>query len=188
MKKTVGALMIAVSAVAFSANANANMNMTPYVGLDYVHTRAAVKTSYRPYFNAASVNVGANYGDWFGTELFYMYSNQHKKKGIESAVGRTKADIQGYGLDLYGYLPFGCEKRFNLIATMGIGEYRVDTKTVTVDGVRRDHGWGYRFGGGASYKFTSNFGVRALYRFVEYDKIQGYDHANEYSVGVRYEF
>ncbi|MDR1694058.1 MAG: porin family protein [Lactobacillaceae bacterium] len=186
MKKTVSALMIAVSAAAFAANANANnMEFKPYVGIDYNHVRDNVK-HVRPYYNSASINVGSMYNKYFGTELFYQYSAEYRKLVDASGDGRLKSDFQAYGIDLMGYLPY-CDV-YNFIGTVGYGQYRFDSKFGGAHGTLRDHGDGYRIGAGAMYDLNSNMSVRGLVRYIEFDKIDGNDHAIEYSLGLRYSF
>ena len=121
MKYAVSSLMVAVSALAFSANANAS-DFKPYVGLDYNYTDADADHQ-SPKYNSASVNVGTEYNKYFGTEVFYQYSDDDKKhvNGIEN-----QTSFQAYGLDLMGYLPLGCDQVFSLVGTMGIGEYTFD--------------------------------------------------------------
>lgn len=67
MKYAVSSLMVAVSALAFSANANAS-DFKPYVGLDYNYTDADADHQ-SPKYNSASVNVGTEYNKYFGTEV-----------------------------------------------------------------------------------------------------------------------
>lgn len=76
MKYAVSSLMVAVSALAFSANANAS-DFKPYVGLDYNYTDADADYQ-SPKYNSASVNVGTEYNKYFGTEVFYQYSDDDK--------------------------------------------------------------------------------------------------------------
>ncbi|MFV0626673.1 MAG: outer membrane beta-barrel protein [Alphaproteobacteria bacterium] len=106
MKKTIGALMVAVSALALSADAKAapnfEHNFKPYVGFDYSYTTTSVKNTARPYFNSGKINVGTDYSKYFGTELFYQYSDKYKKS---EAGNKYNNKFQAYGLDLYGYLP-----------------------------------------------------------------------------------
>ena len=175
MKKTIGTLMVAASALAFSASANA-LEFTPYVGVDYNYTDVA---SHSAHFNSGSLNVGTNYNKYFGTELLYQYSTEDKKAG-------EKTRIEGYGLDLYGYLPLGCDQTFSLLGTAGIAEYKVTSK---YDGEKdKDHGYGYRLGAGAMYNINENVSVHALARYVFTDKIEGIDHLMEYTLGARYNF
>ncbi len=187
MKYAVSSLMIAVSALAISANANAaEYDFKPYVGLDYNYTDADADHQ-SPKYNSLSVNVGTEYNQYFGTELFYQYSDEEKKQ-IEDFESKTS--FQAYGLDLMGYLPLGCDQVYSLVGTVGIGEYTFDKKFNGIDSPRDydDHGIGYRFGAGLQYKIDDKFSVRGLVRYVNLDGIDNYDDMWEYTAGVRYNF
>lgn len=184
MNKTFGALMIAASAIAYTANANATeLKFNPYVGVDYNNTRANAKFS-RPYFNSASVNVGAMYNDYFGTEVFYQHSDEYAKL---VGTARNKVSMQAYGLDLMGYLPVDCGRNINIVGTIGIGDYEVKTKYIGSP-TNRDGGYAWRYGAGVHLKLTNNVGVRGLVRYIDPHRISGYDHMIEYSLGLRYTF
>ena len=186
MKYSVAALMVAVSAVAFTANANAENSFKPYVGVDYNYTDADAEHQ-SPKYNSASVNVGTNYNQYFGTEVFYQYSDDDKKH-IGAIENQTS--FQAYGLDLMGYLPLGCDQEFSLIGTAGIGEYTFDKNFSgwAAPKDQRDHGIGYRLGGGVLYNVDENVAVRALVRYVNLNDIKDFDDMWEYTAGVRYNF
>ncbi len=174
MKKTIGALMVAVSAVAFAANASA-YEFTPYVGADYNYTEVA-STSVN--LNSGSINVGTMYNQYFGTEAFYQLSTDDKKAG-------DKVHMQAYGLDLMGYLPLGCEQTVSLIGELGWGGYKFTSKE---DGaVDRNYGYGFRYGLGAMYNVDENVSIRAMARYVDLRNVE-IDHMMEYSLGARYTF
>ena len=80
MKRTIGALMVAASAIAFSASANA-YEFKPYVGLDYTYSDFIGLNT-----NAATVNVGTSYNKYFGTELFYQFSDSDKIEDTEVSL------------------------------------------------------------------------------------------------------
>lgn len=186
MKKTVGALMVAVSALAFSANAGA-VEYNPYIGVDYSYNDGVAK-ELRPHYNAGKVNVGVDYNQYFGTEVFYQFSDSSKHND-KFDLGKAKNSFQAYGLDLYGYLPLGCDQVVSLLGTAGIAEYTFTTKeTYGSSEKSRDHGVGYRLGVGAQYNVNDNVSVRALARYVGLDKVENYDHMMEYSVGAKYSF
>ena len=174
MKRTIGALMIAASAIAFSASANA-YEFKPYVGLDYTYSDFIGLNT-----NAATVNVGTSYNKYFGTELFYQFSESDK-------IEDTEVSLRAYGLDLYGYLPLGCEQKFALLGTAGISN--IDLK-IKEPGEKRytENGLGYRLGAGAQYTIDENLSVRALARYTFTDKVNSVDHIMEYTAGVRYSF
>ena len=185
MKYAVSSLMEAVSALAFSATANAS-DFNPSAGLDYNYTDADADHQ-SPKYKSASVNVGTEYNKYFGTEVFYQYSDDDKKhvNGIEN-----QTSFQAYGLDLMGYLPLGCDQVFSLVGTMGIGEYTFDKNYSGFYAPKdqRDHGIGYRFGGGLQYKIDDKFSVRGLVRYVNLNDIDNFDDMWEYTAGIRYSF
>ncbi len=89
-----------------------------------------------------------------------------------------------------GYLPLGCDHEFALIGTAGIGEYTFDKNFSGFYAPKdqRDHGLGYRFGGGLLYNVDENVSVRALVRYVNLNDIKDFNDMWEYTAGVRYNF
>ena len=179
MKKTIGALMVAVSATAFAANASA-YEFTPYVGVDYNYTTVSSASAQ---FNSGSINVGTMYNQYFGTEAFYQLSTDDKKGGDY----QSKTHMQAYGLDLMGYLPLGCDQTFSLIGSLGYGQYKITSKDTTTNATERDYGYAYRYGLGAMYNIDENISIRAMARYIDVRDID-VDHMMEYSLGARYNF
>ena len=185
MKKTIGALMVAVSAVAMAANANA-MEYNPYVGVEYGYSfvNGGVDANN---FNSGKVFVGSQYNQNFGVEAFYQRTTSDKK-AVKDGPGAYKVKYEAYGIDALGYLPMGCDQDVSLIGTVGLAYYDVKSKN---EGGKADYEgmWGYRMGAGAEYNVTENVAVRALARYTKLD--QRLDSANdmmEYSLGARYNF
>ena len=179
MKKTIGALMVAVSAVAFAASANAN-DYKPYVAADYTYNDSNFAT-----INAGGkVALGVDYNKYFGTEVFYEKTGSDR---VHSEGETDEYSLQSYGLDLYGYLPLGCDQTFALLGTAGISNIDKDYKYE--DQKREtDNGLGYRLGAGAQYSFDENLSVRAVARYIFTDKVSDVDHIMEYSAGIKYNF
>ncbi len=187
MKYTVSSLMIAASVIALAANANAaEYEFDPYIGLNYNYTDADADHQ-SPKYNSLSVNVGTDYNQYFGTELFYQYSDE-EKKNINLIDNKTS--FQAYGLDLMGYLPLGCDQVYSLIGTAGVGEYIFDRKFSGINSPSDydDHGIGYRFGAGLQYKIDDKFTVRGLVRYVNLNGIDDYNDMWEYTAGIKYNF
>ena len=182
MKNTIAALLVAVSTFAVTANANAETSFKPYVGVDYNYNNANNDYS----FNSGTINVGTQYNDYFGTEIFYQQSDNDSKRLEE---GEYTQSFSAYGLDLMGYLPMGCEQEFALIGSLGIGEYTVEGSN-NLNGLDNtdDHGIGYRAGLGALYNIDNNVAIRAMARYVKFDKIEDNNDMMEYTAGVRYNF
>lgn len=179
MKKTISALMVAVSAVAFSAGANA-AEYTPYVGIDYINSHVISKN-----LQNAAINVGTKYNKYFGTEIFYQTPLESKTWHSEGE--KMKASYRSYGLDAYGYLPLGCDMDWNILGTAGIAQ--VDFKSKVEGGDHhKENGWAYRFGAGVQYDVTDAWAVRVLARYSFLDKVAGIDHMMDVTAGVRYSF
>lgn len=179
MKKTIGALMVAASAIAMAANAEA-MEYNPYVGAEYGYSFLNGTGSNN--FNSGKVFVGSQYNENFGVEAFYQRSTTDKKAG-------DKLSYQAYGIDALGYLPLGCDQTVALVGTAGIAYYDFAYKP---KGERTDNDatWGYRLGAGAEYNVTDNVAVRALARYTKLDQ-NVFNETNdmmEYSIGARYNF
>lgn len=184
MKKTIGALMVAVSAVAMAANANA-MEYNPYVGVEYGYSflNGGVDANN---FNSGKIFVGSQYNENFGVEAFYQRTTSDKKADKMGEAYKVK--YEAYGIDALGYLPMGCDQEFSLIGTAGLAYYDFKSK---MEGGKAEHDgmWGYRLGAGAEYNVTENVAVRALARYTKLD--QRMDNSNdmmEYSLGARYNF
>lgn len=183
MKKIIAAAVVSAAAFTSAAKAAQDGEYIPYIGADYTYSDSNAKFEH-PHFNSGSVNVGTLYNRFFGTEVFYQLSDSHK---IRRGSDKTKSSFQAYGLDLYGYLPFGCDGDFALIGTAGFGEY-IFRKDFSFAKKQRDHGIGWRAGVGAMYNITQNWAVRAVARYVNFNQIEDFDHMMEYSAGIRYTF
>ncbi len=183
MKKTIGALMVAVSAVAMAANANA-MEYNPYAGVEYGYSflNGADRENN---FNSGKIFVGSQYNQNFGVEAFYQRTTSDKK-ALKNGVQKLK--YEAYGLDAMGYLPLGCDQEVALIGTAGVAYYDFKDKT---EGKASDNEgmWGYRLGAGAEYNVNENIAVRALARYTKLDeRILDSNDMMEYSIGARYNF
>lgn len=188
MKKV---LLLAGVAALFAVNANA-ADVKPYVGLDYVYSMADIdKTEGHQLFeedlNAFALSAGAKLHKNFGVEAFYQRSESETKRTLDVIEG--KADYQAYGVDLVGYLPVGCEDKLELLGSVGAGYYDVDAKMSALGRSMNadDEGLGLRFGVGAQYNFTQNWGARVMARYVDTD-IDGMDNMVDLTAGVRYTF
>ena len=181
MKNTIATLLVAVSTIAVAATANAEYK--PYVGVDYNYNNGNEFN-----YNSGTVYVGTQINDYFGTEVFYQKSDDDVKN-VRGSAERHTSSFQAYGLDLNGYLPMGCEQEFALIGSAGIGEYAFEN-SYNWNGFANndDHGYGYRLGLGALYNVTESVAVKAMARYVAFDKIEDNTDMMEYTAGVRYNF
>ncbi len=190
MKNTLTALMAAASLVALTSGANA-FEYNPYVGLSYNYNDVNSKGlggAYSPDFNSGTVSLGTSFNKYFGTELFYQLSDNYAKSYTGVKLGSR---FQAYGLDLYGYLPLGCDQVFSLLGTAGVAEYQFKHKGL-VDGwdrtTAKDKGIGWRAGLGAQYSINDNWDVRAVARYVNFNQLDHMDHMMEYTAGIKYNF
>lgn len=174
MKKTIGALMVAVSAVAMTANAEA-LEYNPYAGVDYTYSNVSHTG---PNFNGGKVFVGSQYNEYFGTEAFFQRTFNERTEGV-------KTHFSAYGIDAMGYLPLGCEQKFSLIGTAGIARYNISNR-LGGKGHEHDNTWGYRLGAGAEYNVNEKIAVRGIARYVDLGNAQ--TDMWEYSVGAKYNF
>jgi opacity protein-like surface antigen len=174
--------IISVCTISTPAAAIEN-NYKPYLGINYAHDIINVER-FHSHNNSGSVTLGSVYNKYFDTEIFYQYSYKQKHS---IATEAKSANFYGYGLDILACLPLGQSEKFSLVATGGIGYYTIKTSFHHAKATR-DNGWGYRFGGGISYSFDESLSIRLLSRHIEIDKVKGYDHSLEHSVGMRYVF
>lgn len=183
MKKTIFfASAAAISLICTQSFAD-TYEYVPYAGINYTHA-VAHASSAKPEYNIGGIHIGSEYGKYFGTEIFYDQSS-YDKNFINDI--KTKTSYRAYGLDLAAYLPIDCANRFDLVATIGAGEY-VFAKKIIGDKHHDDSGWGYRFGGGLKYKLDNNWQIKPLVRYVKFNKISDFDHQVEYSVAMEYHF
>jgi len=155
----------------------------PYVGAAYAYDTARAD-GYHSYYNTGTIIVGSTYNPYFSTEVFYQYSDKSKHNRSHNL---QSSYFQAYGLDMLGYLPLGCDKKIAPVATAGIGEYIVKSN-YRYSKDHRDHGWGYRFGGGLRYNLTERLSATALIRYIKLDQIKDHDHLTEYSLALKYVF
>lgn len=190
MKK---ALLLASAALLISTAAKAEMNnlyndIKPYIGADYAYDRLELKSAAkraRKNYNSAVINAGMDVTEYADLEAFYQFGGSRKSHPSERQGGGTKKfKFNAYGLDLYGYLPFGCEQKFKLLATAGAAVYDTELK---YDGKTKKSKVGYRVGGGALYKLTDHVAARVVGRYG-YIGSRDLDHVAEVTAGLRYSF
>jgi opacity protein-like surface antigen len=183
MKKITFFLTSAIlTSITFSARAD-TYNYRPYIGIDYVYDQISAR-GFSPHHSVGGLHFGSTYSSYFATELFYNASDSDKHNKQNTKI---KTSYQSYGLDLLAMLPLDCKKRFSLLVTTGIGEYVVRQKPA-FQKHQTEHGWGYRFGGGMQYAWSSAWQTRLLTRYVNFDRLSGYDHAVEYNLSLEYHF
>jgi len=167
-----------------SLSVRAENTYTPYIGMDVLYNIAKV-SQVKPHYFGANFNVGTMYNYYFGTELFYEQVGSDSKKITDTQ--KIKTSYRAYGLDASGYLPLGCQKRLNLLGTVGISEY-VFYHKIKPEKHHHNSGFGYRAGVGILYHITDHLSLRAAAKYVHFDKISEIDHQMSYQIGVRYHF
>ena len=184
MKKT---LLLAGVASLFAVN-TANAEVKPYVGLDYNYSSYGMDNYVRDYleddYNSLSFVAGAKLMENFGLEAFYQRSLNEKNTDADG--DKWSSRIENYGVDALGYLPLGCDKEVELIAGLGLGQYKM-TYRLAGDGADKEEALGIRANVGAQYNIDENWSVRGMYRHVYLQKSVMND-INEFSAGIRYNF
>ena len=187
MKKT---LLLAGVACLFAANANAEFKLNPYVGADYNYDfwrmDRDARDALKDHSNGGTVVAGVKLNKWLGAEAFYQLSVPETKNVADE---KYHSRLQAYGVDVLGYLPLGCDNKFELLAGLGIGEYEVKYRVTNPDfqASDKEEGIGYRLTAGAQYNLDANWSIRGTYRHVYVNKMFLND-LNELSLGVRYNF
>lgn len=187
MKKT---LLLAGVAGLFAAT-TANAEIKPYVGLDYNYSSYGMDFPNNHIieddYNSLSLSAGAKLMDNFGLEAFYQLSDS--EKNTHPLGLKASSHFQAYGIDALGYLPLGCDQKVELIAGLGLGEYKMDYRAKDSEGTEdsKERALGIRANLGAQYNIDQNWSVRGMYRHVYLQKSTLND-INEFSAGVRYSF
>ena len=156
---------------------------TPYVGFDYIFNNIDIK-EYTSKNNAANIRIGSDYNKYFSTEIFINQSDSYKKHKLNNF---HKLSYKSYGLDVFTYLPLGCEQKFNILATAGIGEYIFNNK-IKNQKHKKEHGLGYRFGAGLKYKINKTWQIRYITRYIKFDKTDTQKYSIEQNIGIEYHF
>lgn len=183
MKKTIFFTSLATFSLVCAQSFADSYKYVPYVGASYTYALAHANSA-SPEYNVGGIYIGSEYGKYFGTEIFYNQST-YDKNFINNI--KTRTSYRSYGLDLAAYLPLGCENSFDLVATIGAGEY-VFAKKAHGEKHHNDSGWGYRFGGGFKYHLDENWQIKPLVRYVKFNKISDFDHQTEYALSMEYHF
>jgi len=204
--KTIAASAL-LATIILSGSAGNAADIKPYIGLDYQYITAdlgnysgqSYSLLYADKYQSVAPNIGVKFGDYFGLEAGYTKSLKENKKFTGTFAGFTGStdidtQITGYTLDANGYLPVTSDKKLNLVGSVGVGYYEVDTTVkLTITGLGSGVGSGttddtaLRLGLGAQYNMTDNWGVRAMVRYVPLS-VQGVDSLTTYSAGVNYSF
>lgn len=188
-------ILLAGAAILLANSANA-MELNPYIGLDYVFSKADYKSEQLRVFdtnkledkyNSGMVSMGIRPFEYMSLEAFFQQSAEEKGQKFINASGaahKLKSEFYAYGLDAYGYLPIGCDG-FSLLGTVGLANYNIKIKSDS--GSVDKQKMGYRAGIGAQYDIDDNWAVRLVgrYSYIDSDYL---DNLQEVTAGIRYTF
>ena len=161
-----------------------SQNAKVYVGADYAFDDFDFKGSLhdaKKSYHSGLVNFGTRV-DNVGGEVFGQWSFGRTKDTVE---GKIKTRVNAYGLDMYGYLPLGCEGKYELLGTFGVADYYYKGFNGDVNDTNNHIGW--RIGGGAMYNITQQVSARIVGRYA-YIGASDLNHAAEVTAGLRYSF
>ena len=188
-------ILLAGAAMFLTGTASA-MELNPYIGLDYVYSKADFKSdkisafdtrSLKDNYNSGMVSMGIRPLEYMSLEAFFQQSAEQKGDKIVEASGaqhKIKSEFYAYGIDAYGYMPIGCSG-FSLLGTVGVANYNFKIKSN--DGSVDKQKLGYRAGIGAQYDINDNWAVRLVGRYSYIDS-NYLDNLQEVTAGIRYTF
>lgn len=193
MKKTL--LLAGVACALLTTQANAadrfsdKMNRAVYtskiyVGADYAFDSVDFKGNLneaKEGYNSGIFNIGSRMNN-YGVEFFGQWSFGRSK---DTDDGKLKTKINAYGMDLLGYLPLGCEGKYDIIGTLGVADYYY--KGFRGENNDSNNRIGWRVGGGAMYNFTDHMSARVMGRYA-YVGDSSLNHVAEVTAGLRYNF
>ena len=189
MKK---AILLAGVAALISGAAQAS-GINPYMGVDYVYSKADYKSDKAAWdkalkedYNSAAFNLGMRPNQYFSLEGFFQQSAEAKGSKASAAVygDRIKSKFYAYGADAYGYLPVGCDG-WSILGTVGLANYNFKVKNET--GSKDTNHMGYRAGLGMQYDMNENWAMRVVGRYSYIDS-KVLDNLQEVVAGIRYTF
>lgn len=191
MNKT---LLLAGAACLFSMNAMASdfnyCDMRATVGMDYTYSNADIEkvdgiNAFKNSLNSGAINAGIKFNRYMGIEAFYQQSENGTKTVLNDI--KTKSKFDAYGADVIGYMPV--HDKIDLLGSVGLAQYETNATIMDYSEVAKasEDGLGVRFGLGAQYNVTENWGLRAMARYNWLD-LDNVNHITELSAGVRYTF
>lgn len=185
-------ILLASAAVLFANTVQAK-EINPYMGVDYVYSKADYKSDHASWdkalkedYNSALFNLGMRPSKYFSLEGFFQQSAKVKGSKASAAFygDRIKSEFYAYGADAYGYMPIGCDG-FNLLGTVGLANYNFKVKNDT--GSQDKNHMGYRAGVGFQYDMNEHWAMRVVGRYSYIDS-QILDNMMEATAGIRYTF
>lgn len=182
-------MKIAFATTALLAAAGvAHADIRPYVGADYVYTKADYASGLDSFLDdglhGVSPYAGLQFNKYVGAEVSYLRTEEGKKSPVAGVTGKSR--VSGYALDVVGTLPVTADESVALLGSVGVGRYDAKASINGVGG--SDEDTGYRLGVGAQYQINPCWGVRAMARYidVEFDGVT--DNLVQGTLGVNYKF
>jgi opacity protein-like surface antigen len=186
------ALLAGLAALGLAASGTTFAQNTPWQGMGYIGASAG-ESKFRT--DCASTNVfacdkrdtawkiyaGGKVNEWLGAELGYTDFGK-----IRASGGDTKA--WAVPLSLLAGVPLG--DRFNVFGKIGglYGRTDVDASPSTLVDRGHKNGWGWTWGGGATFKVAQNLDVRVDWDRYKLDFIGGRRDVDMLSGGVQFRF
>jgi len=168
-----------------SANAAYMSEVKPYIGADYVYSRAhqgGVAKGFKKDFNSGKVDLGLQlYNNWYMEFSSQMSGELKNRRAYDGSTVKNK--FQAYAMDMYGKYPLMCSNLSALVSG-GAAIYHLSYKGL--DGKNTDR-VGYRAGVGMQYDFNKNWAARVLgrYSYLGMDRLNNF---KEVTVGMLYRF
>lgn len=184
MKKIL--LLTGVALLAINnANASDFAMVKPYIGADYVYSRAhqgGPAKGFKKNFHSGKVDLGMQIYNNIYTEFSSQMSGELKnRRAYDGSTVKNK--FQAYAMDLYGKYPIMCSNLSALLSG-GAAIYHVSYKGMENKSFNKV---GYRAGIGMQYDFNQNWAARVLgrYSYVGADRL---NNLKEVTVGMLYRF
>ncbi len=168
-----------------------------FSSLRYEHQSGFSNSSFSETDTSYGGTIGVRFNRYFAVSLFGIMSGESSFTAADNVLkGKIDYYYYGGGADAYVFLPVSAQT--SLIATAGVGNYKIhfeyQTQTGNTDGFETDYSkTGIRFGFGTEYKISDDTAVHAVYRRTEFDSGLSKDGfrfntIDEYTIGLRWFF
>ena len=187
LKAGLAALGLAVSGSAFSQNTPWSGDFWGYIGASAGESKFEAECASSNVFSCDrrdtgwKVYSGGKFNEVFGIEVGYTDFGR-----INASGGDT--DAWAIPVSLTAGVPLGT--RFNVFGKIGglYGRTDVTASASTLLDTGHKSGWGWTWGGGATFKVTQNFDVRVDWDRYKLDFVDGRRDVDMLSGGVQFRF
>jgi opacity protein-like surface antigen len=188
MKKVLllsGIALLTAPEVHASAWQNMHREIVPYVGAEYVYSRAkqgGLASDFKENFHSGKADLGMQLFNNWDLEFSYQQTGELKNKS-----GYEGRDVKNYlsifALDLYGKYPIMCSN-LGMLATAGAAINHANYKGLPDKAFTRV---GYRAGLGLQYDMGEHWAARVVgrYSYIGADRL---NNLKEVTVGMLYRF